>query len=149
MSSERNYTISKDKRRAGIADALLLVAGKKQGLPSAAVFEHGTLQVKMYSPRQFDQQTAHSRDELYLIARGSGWFVNGDDRHPFQTGDVLFVPAGVGHRFEEFTDDFCTWVVFYGPEGGEAALGTKPQARPTRRVTKVTRRARRKSRNGR
>jgi hypothetical protein len=23
------------------------------------------------------------------------------------------------HRFEEFTDDFYTWVIFYGPDGGE------------------------------
>jgi hypothetical protein len=23
------------------------------------------------------------------------------------------------HRFEDFTDDFATWVIFYGPEGGE------------------------------
>ncbi|MEO8164540.1 MAG: cupin domain-containing protein, partial [Betaproteobacteria bacterium] len=33
--------------------------------------------------------------------------------------DMLFVPAGVPHRFEMFTDDFCVWVMFYGPEGGE------------------------------
>ena len=35
-------------------------------------------------------------------------------------GDLLFVPAGVVHRFEEFTDDLAVWVIFYGPEGGEA-----------------------------
>lgn len=51
--------------------------------------------------------------------RGSGWFVNGDRRHPFSVGDILFVPVGVPHRFEDFTDDFGTWVIFYGPEGGE------------------------------
>jgi hypothetical protein len=44
---------------------------------------------------------------------------NGDSRHAFSAGDVLFVPAGVPHRFEDFTDDFGTWVIFYGPEGGE------------------------------
>jgi len=121
MKPEKNYTASKDRRRASVADALLLVAERTEGLPSAAVFEHGTLQVKMYSPKEFDRQTEHTRDEVYLVARGSGWFVNGDDRHPFQTGDMLFVPAGVSHRFEEFTDDFCTWVFFYGPEGGEKA----------------------------
>jgi hypothetical protein len=27
--------------------------------------------------------------------------------------------AGKPHRFEDFTDDFGTWVIFYGPEGGE------------------------------
>jgi mannose-6-phosphate isomerase-like protein (cupin superfamily) len=54
-----------------------------------------------------------------VVARGSGTFVYGDSRHPFSAGDVLFVPAGKPHRFEDFTDDFGTWVIFYGPEGGE------------------------------
>jgi uncharacterized RmlC-like cupin family protein len=35
------------------------------------------------------------------------------------SGDVLFVRAGVKHKFENFSDDFATWVIFYGPEGGE------------------------------
>jgi mannose-6-phosphate isomerase-like protein (cupin superfamily) len=50
---------------------------------------------------------------------GRGQFRNGGERHPFAQGDVLFVPAGVTHRFEEFSDDFAAWVLFYGPEGGE------------------------------
>jgi quercetin dioxygenase-like cupin family protein len=45
--------------------------------------------------------------------------VNGPARERFAPGDVLFVPAGTIHRFEEFTDDFRTWVIFYGPPGGE------------------------------
>ena len=32
---------------------------------------------------------------------------------------LLFVKAGHEHRFENFTDDFATWVIFYGPDGGE------------------------------
>ena len=119
MKPEKNYTISKDGRRVTIADALDAVSKIREGIPSAFVFEHGTLQVKMYRPVGQDPQKPHTRDELYVIASGSGWFVNGDDRHAFRTGDVLFVPAGVTHRFEEFSDDFCTWVMFYGPEGGE------------------------------
>lgn len=43
-------------------------------------------------------------------------FVNGDSRHLFSAGDVLFVPAGVPHRFEDFTDGFGTSVI-YDPEG--------------------------------
>lgn len=89
------------------------------GERSVSVLTHGTLLVKYYAPRGTDEQTPHTRDELYLVVRGSGWFVNGDDRHPFGVGDVLFAPAGVVHRFEDFTDDFGVWVVFYGPEGGE------------------------------
>ncbi len=131
MKPERNFTQSRDRRRAGIADALDAVARVARGLPSAVVFEHGTLQVKMYRPAGTDMQKPHTRDEVYVIARGSGWFVNGPERHPFQTGDMLFVPAGVEHRFDEFTDDFCTWVLFYGPEGGEVP-GERKQAKSER-----------------
>ncbi len=34
---------------------------------------------------------------------------------------VLFVAAGVEHRFEDFGDDLLVWRVFYGPAGGEAS----------------------------
>ncbi len=119
MKPEHNFTRSKHKRGASIADALDAVSKIREGIPSAFVFEHGTLQVKMYRPAKQDTQKPHTRDEIYVVARGTGRFVNGDERHAFHAGDVLFVPAGVTHRFEEFSDDFCTWVMFYGPEGGE------------------------------
>ena len=83
------------------------------------LFEHGSLEVEIYAPRGHDPQQPHSRDELYVVISGRGFFRNGDERHAFGPGDLLFVPAGVEHRFEEFGDDFATWVVFYGPEGGE------------------------------
>jgi hypothetical protein len=37
-------------------------------------------------------------------------------RESFGPGDVLFVPARVVHRFENFTEDLTVWVIFYGPE---------------------------------
>ena len=89
------------------------------GKRSVALFEHGSLQVKLYAPRESDPQSPHTRDEIYVVAQGSGWFVNGQNRHRFAPQDVLFVPAGVVHRFEAFSDDLQVWVFFYGPEGGE------------------------------
>ncbi len=86
----------------------------------AEIFAHGTLQVEVYAPRGHDPQQPHTRDELYIVMSGSGTFLNNGSRTPFQPGDALFVPAGVEHRFEDFSDDFVTWVVFWGPEGGEA-----------------------------
>ena len=83
------------------------------------LFRHGTLSVELYAPRGSDPQSPHTRDEVYVVVSGKGHFVNGADRHPFGPGHVLFVPAGVTHRFEEFTDDLAVWVFFYGPEGGE------------------------------
>jgi mannose-6-phosphate isomerase-like protein (cupin superfamily) len=83
------------------------------------LFRHGTLAVELYAPRGDDPQTPHTRDEVYVVAHGSGYFRNGGERHRFGPGDVLFVPAEVPHRFEEFSDDLAVWVFFYGPEGGE------------------------------
>jgi mannose-6-phosphate isomerase-like protein (cupin superfamily) len=91
------------------------------GKRSVGLFEHGTLLVKIYAPRGDDPQQPHTRDELYVVAAGAGQFVNGETRHEFGPGDALFVPAGVVHRFEDFSDDLAVWVMFYGPEGGEAA----------------------------
>ena len=86
---------------------------------SAAVYQHGTLLLKLFAPIASDTQQPHAQDELYFVAQGRGWFVNGPTRHAFQPGDALFVPAGVPHRFEDFSDDLMLWVVFYGPQGGE------------------------------
>ena len=88
---------------------------------SVPLFRHGTLLVKYYAPRGSDAQTPHTRDELYVIAKGTGIFFDGTSRRPFLPGALIFAAAGVPHRFEEFSDDFGAWVMFYGPEGGEAA----------------------------
>lgn len=95
----------------------------------ATVFRHGTLEVEVYAPRGRDEQTPHDRDEVYVVLRGEGTFLNDGRRHPFGVGDLLFVPAGVEHRFESFTDDLVVWVLFHGPAGGEAGSpqpGTAP-----------------------
>jgi mannose-6-phosphate isomerase-like protein (cupin superfamily) len=83
------------------------------------VFRHGSLQVELYEPRGVDPQTPHTRDEGYVVVRGSGEFVNGNDRVNFGPGDFLFAATGAVHRFENFSDDLSVWVIFYGPEGGE------------------------------
>ena len=38
---------------------------------------------------------------------------DGEERHPFASGDAFFVEAGVRHHFENFTDDFATWAIFF------------------------------------
>jgi mannose-6-phosphate isomerase-like protein (cupin superfamily) len=89
------------------------------GARFASLLRHGTMEVEVYAPRGKDPQKPHSRDEIYVVAEGRGQFRNGPARHPFEPGDLLFVPAGVEHRFEDFSDDLAVWVIFYGPEGGE------------------------------
>ena len=106
------------RRRATVAEAMGRLPGPG-GERFTEVLEHGSMEVEIYAPHGTDPQTPHTRDEVYVVVSGNGTFFNGSDRHPFGPGDVLFVPAGVEHRFEDFTDDLVVWVVFYGPEGGE------------------------------
>jgi mannose-6-phosphate isomerase-like protein (cupin superfamily) len=87
------------------------------------------IDVELYEPRGADPQTPHTRDEVYVVARGSGKFWDGEQRHSVSVGSFLFVPAGQEHRFEDFCDGFAVWVFFYGPEGGEVVdseLGQRP-----------------------
>ena len=102
-----------------ISKASALAQLKQSGEQFTTLFKHGTLEVEVYKPEAIDLQQPHSRDEMYLIISGNGEFLNGEQRTSFGPGDFLFVPAGVVHRFENFSEDFSTWVFFYGPEGGE------------------------------
>lgn len=110
------------KRGAAIAfgDALARLP-TPSGKRFVELFEHGSLTMELYAPQGSDPQQPHRRDEVYVVARGSGVFFCDGERTPFAAGDALFVPAGVVHRFEDFSTDLAVWVVFYGPDGGEAA----------------------------
>lgn len=78
-----------------------------------------TMSIEFYAPKVIDTQTPHRQDEIYVIASGESLFYRDGETVECKTGDVLFVPAGMEHRFINFTDDFSTWVIFYGPDGGE------------------------------
>jgi len=101
-----------------ITEALQRLPGP-DGKRFETIFEHGTLSIEVYAPQGIDPQNPHTRDEVYFVAAGSGEFICGDSRRPFGPTDLLFVSAGVNHRFENFTNDLVVWVIFYGPEGGE------------------------------
>ena len=104
--------------RFTVHQALELVSASEDKM-YGILLEHGTLELGYYKPDRVDPQKPHDRDEVYIVRSGSGYFVIEDDRRPFSPGDAIFVPAFVVHRFEDFTDDFATWVIFYGPTGGE------------------------------
>ncbi|HWP43074.1 MAG TPA: cupin domain-containing protein [Blastocatellia bacterium] len=112
-------------RAIGLAEALALLPGPG-GERFNTVFRRGSLLVEVYAPRVVDPQQPHTRDEAYVVVRGSGHFVHGDRRDRFGPGDFLFAPAGLAHRFEDFTDDLVVWVIFYGPEGGEQDSTIEP-----------------------
>ena len=94
-----------------------LEAGKE---PFVSLFRHGSLRVELYKPDKVDLQQPHVQDEVYVIVSGQGRFYLEGEYTTFAPADVLFVPAGKVHRFEDFSEDFVTWVIFYGPDGGES-----------------------------
>lgn len=79
--------------------------------------------MEIYAPRGHDPHKPHRRDEAYIVIQGRGTFFCGGARDAFGPGDFLFAPAGVEHRFDDFTDDLAVWVILYGPDGGERVEG--------------------------
>ena len=106
-------------KKISLCDALADLPGPG-GERFAGLYRHGSLEVEIYAPRGSDPQLPHRRDEIYVVVAGEGVFVHGTERESFGPGDFLFAPAGLPHRFEAFSDDLVVWVIFYGPEGGEA-----------------------------
>ena len=92
---------------------------KDSGKLFLELFHHGSLNVEIYKPESVDLQQPHDRDEVYIVISGNGEFMSNGNTIHFNPGDFLFVAAGIKHRFVNFTDDFFTWVIFYGPIGGE------------------------------
>ena len=90
-----------------------------QGAPFITMMAGGSMSVEVYAPKGVDLQEPHSQDELYFIQHGTGEMVIKGQRFDAAAGDAFFVATGVEHRFENFSEDFVTWVVFYGPQTGE------------------------------
>lgn len=90
-----------------------------QGAPFVSMMAGGSMSVEVYAPKNEDLQLPHTQDELYFIHSGTGQITINGQRFDASAGDAFFVAAGVAHRFENFSNDFVTWVVFYGPQGGE------------------------------
>lgn len=104
------------------AEQALECLSDHKGKTFCELFRHGSMSLEIYAPQGHDPQQPHAQDEIYVVISGQGLFQNGAVVAPFRAGDFLFVPAGVEHRFLEFSEDFKTWVIFYGPVGGEPHL---------------------------
>ncbi len=118
QTNKKDTLSSKIDTRITVAEMMAKLPGLK-GEQYALGMTHGTMDLLIYAPKEKDLQTPHDKDEVYIVVTGTGIFFDGKQRYTFKQGDVLFVPAKTEHRFENFSKDFVTWVVFYGKEGGE------------------------------
>ena len=91
------------------------------GERATSVLQRGTLDAALGLPLRPSLQTPHAQDEIYFIIRGRGVLIHDSKRDAFDSGDLLFVAAGIEHQFDDITDDLALWRVFYGPTGGEVS----------------------------
>ena len=59
-----------------------------------------------------DPQQPHREDECYYVIRGRARMTAGKDTQVISTGSVIFVPAGIGHRFHDIENELTVLVVF-------------------------------------
>jgi len=85
----------------------------RNGVPFTTAFKKGNVSVEFFAPRGTDYQTFHEEDEFYFIVRGSGELIIENERYNCEIGDAFFVPAKAAHHFENFTDGFATWAIFF------------------------------------
>jgi mannose-6-phosphate isomerase-like protein (cupin superfamily) len=94
-------------------DALLKLKSARNS-PFLELFQDGKISLEIYQPDRIDHQKPHARDEVYFIISGSAQFSHNGETYAVAPGDFIHVPAHEEHRFLDFTDDFSTWVLFYG-----------------------------------
>jgi quercetin dioxygenase-like cupin family protein len=61
-----------------------------------------------------DPQHPHHEDEMYYVVRGKARFRAADEDQEISAGSVLFVAAGVEHRFHDITEELKV-LVFFAP----------------------------------
>jgi mannose-6-phosphate isomerase-like protein (cupin superfamily) len=92
------------------------------GTPYLEFISVPDLSVGLYvlAPGQPDLQQPHGEDEAYYVVAGSGQISVGDDVRDVHAGSIVFVAAGVPHRFHDITSEL-TLLVAFGPAEGSRA----------------------------
>ena len=90
-----------------------------EGRPYLEFERERSMSVGLYvlAAGELDHQQPHTEDEVYVVLAGRSRFTAGDEVRDVMPGDVIFVSAGVPHRFHDITDDLRVVVVFAPPEG--------------------------------
>jgi mannose-6-phosphate isomerase-like protein (cupin superfamily) len=89
------------------------------GTPYLEFISVPDLSVGLYvlAPGQPDLQQPHTEDEAYYVVAGSGRITVGEDVRDVRVGSIVFVGAGVPHRFHDITEEL-TLLVAFGPAEG-------------------------------
>ena len=61
-----------------------------------------------------DPQKPHTEDEVYYVVSGRASIAVGAEEYPVEAGSVIFVKAGIEHRFHDIAEDLAI-LVFFAP----------------------------------
>ncbi|HXR16876.1 MAG TPA: cupin domain-containing protein [Terriglobales bacterium] len=61
-----------------------------------------------------DPQSPHKEDEMYYVVRGRARMQAGSEDQAVSEGSIIFVGAGVEHRFHDITEELKV-LVFFAP----------------------------------
>ncbi len=75
-----------------------------------------------------DHQQPHTEDEIYVVMAGRAVVRVDDEDAPVGPGSVVFVPAGVPHRFHTIQEELRILVVFGPAEESRRTLNGPPNA---------------------
>lgn len=89
---------------------------RNETLPFSLLHADENITLILYWPHTDDPQEPHDQDEYYFVASGRAKVRIEDDVTSVTTGDAIFVPALAKHRFENPSEDFSCWALFYGPK---------------------------------
>jgi len=59
-----------------------------------------------------DSQTPHKEDEIYHVVRGNAKMRLGREEREVREADVIFVEAGLEHRFFDIAEELVLLVIF-------------------------------------
>jgi mannose-6-phosphate isomerase-like protein (cupin superfamily) len=65
-----------------------------------------------------DPQKPHKEDEIYYVVRGKAKIRVGTEERSVGKGSVVFVEAGLEHRFFDIEQELVTLVIFAPQESG-------------------------------
>jgi mannose-6-phosphate isomerase-like protein (cupin superfamily) len=65
-----------------------------------------------------DPQSPHKEDEMYYVVRGRARMRAGSEDRAVSEGSVIFVAAGVEHRFYDIAEELMV-LVFFAPAESE------------------------------
>ncbi|HEY7356721.1 MAG TPA: cupin domain-containing protein, partial [Ktedonobacterales bacterium] len=85
----------------------VLAQRQQTGRPYLEFLREPSLSLGLYAlpAGGVDGQKPHTEDEVYYILSGRGAIQVADESRPVEPGSLVFVAAGVEHRFHSITED--------------------------------------------